>query len=321
MAAPDSPTPHWSGTGKLRGGRLAFGFSSRRCACWACGSLMSCSCRPPFIFPSSRPTCRPRWIFTAAFLARNRGGNAAGSSSNIFFPLVALSLTARPSLRATESIFRFRSTAKIICATPCCRRPGRVAADGACGQLGSRRRIALTPGCAGQRHRLRQRIRRSPLTAQRSVQGQISSAALDRLAHRRDSAGGRPAARRSGGDAGGPRLWQSLGRCSVSRRHGFLSHRRLCDGGHCRRAAGACVQPERTARDITTFLPFRRSARKCRRIINATPICATAPRVSAADLETILKRDPLQWYNFFPFWRQPAIESPPQTSPKLCPTP
>jgi predicted LPLAT superfamily acyltransferase len=26
----------------------------------------------------------------------------------------------------------------------------------------------------------------------------------------------------------------------------------------------------------------------------------------AADLATILQRDPLQWYNFFPFWHQPA---------------
>ena len=27
----------------------------------------------------------------------------------------------------------------------------------------------------------------------------------------------------------------------------------------------------------------------------------------ARDLETILKRDPLQWYNFYPFWDQPAV--------------
>jgi predicted LPLAT superfamily acyltransferase len=39
------------------------------------------------------------------------------------------------------------------------------------------------------------------------------------------------------------------------------------------------------------------------------------------DLETVLTRDPLQWYNFFPFWRQPAVEPTPPTSPKLCPTP
>jgi predicted LPLAT superfamily acyltransferase len=29
----------------------------------------------------------------------------------------------------------------------------------------------------------------------------------------------------------------------------------------------------------------------------------------AGDLETILKRDPLQWYNFFPFWEQPVSTS------------
>lgn len=39
------------------------------------------------------------------------------------------------------------------------------------------------------------------------------------------------------------------------------------------------------------------------------------------DLETILKRDPLQWYNFFPFWRQPEPAPPLQTSEKLCATP
>ena len=26
----------------------------------------------------------------------------------------------------------------------------------------------------------------------------------------------------------------------------------------------------------------------------------------ASDLETIVQRDPLQWYNFFPFWETPA---------------
>jgi predicted LPLAT superfamily acyltransferase len=41
----------------------------------------------------------------------------------------------------------------------------------------------------------------------------------------------------------------------------------------------------------------------------------------SGDLETVLKRDPLQWYNFFPFWRQPAAAPPPQTPAKLCPTP
>ncbi len=39
------------------------------------------------------------------------------------------------------------------------------------------------------------------------------------------------------------------------------------------------------------------------------------------DLETILKRDPLQWYNFFPFWRQPTAVAEPQSSPELCATP
>jgi predicted LPLAT superfamily acyltransferase len=41
----------------------------------------------------------------------------------------------------------------------------------------------------------------------------------------------------------------------------------------------------------------------------------------SSDLETILKRDPLQWYNFFPFWRQTETEPPLKTSAKLCPTP
>jgi predicted LPLAT superfamily acyltransferase len=38
----------------------------------------------------------------------------------------------------------------------------------------------------------------------------------------------------------------------------------------------------------------------------------------AADLATILQRDPLQWYNFFPFWDQPASQTQPQTSVKSC---
>jgi predicted LPLAT superfamily acyltransferase len=41
----------------------------------------------------------------------------------------------------------------------------------------------------------------------------------------------------------------------------------------------------------------------------------------SGDLETVLKRDPLQWYNFFPFWLQPETESPTHPSRKLCPTP
>lgn len=30
----------------------------------------------------------------------------------------------------------------------------------------------------------------------------------------------------------------------------------------------------------------------------------------AANLETIVKRDPLQWYNFFPFWDEPTVNRP-----------
>ena len=41
----------------------------------------------------------------------------------------------------------------------------------------------------------------------------------------------------------------------------------------------------------------------------------------AADLEAILRRDPLQWYNFFPFWREPAAQTQPQPGVKLCATP
>jgi len=41
----------------------------------------------------------------------------------------------------------------------------------------------------------------------------------------------------------------------------------------------------------------------------------------AADLATILQRDPLQWYNFFPFWRQPASQTQNQPGVKLCATP
>jgi predicted LPLAT superfamily acyltransferase len=41
----------------------------------------------------------------------------------------------------------------------------------------------------------------------------------------------------------------------------------------------------------------------------------------AADLEIILRRDPLQWYNFFPFWRKPAAQTQPQPGVKLCATP
>ena len=41
----------------------------------------------------------------------------------------------------------------------------------------------------------------------------------------------------------------------------------------------------------------------------------------AADLEIILRRDPLQWYNFFPFWLQPAAQTQPQPGVKICATP
>ena len=33
----------------------------------------------------------------------------------------------------------------------------------------------------------------------------------------------------------------------------------------------------------------------------------------AADLETIVRRDPLQWYNFFPFWEKPVTPAPSKT--------
>jgi predicted LPLAT superfamily acyltransferase len=42
----------------------------------------------------------------------------------------------------------------------------------------------------------------------------------------------------------------------------------------------------------------------------------------AADLETVLKRDPLQWYNFYPFWdRHPEVRRQPKPSTELCPSP
>jgi predicted LPLAT superfamily acyltransferase len=47
--------------------------------------------------------------------------------------------------------------------------------------------------------------------------------------------------------------------------------------------------------------------------------CATE---FSKNLETIIRRDPLQWYNFYPFWEQP--ESPAQPKPQLkteCPSP
>jgi len=41
----------------------------------------------------------------------------------------------------------------------------------------------------------------------------------------------------------------------------------------------------------------------------------------ARDLEIILKHDPLQWYNFFPFWDQPEPRTQPQRGTELCPSP
>lgn len=39
----------------------------------------------------------------------------------------------------------------------------------------------------------------------------------------------------------------------------------------------------------------------------------------AAELEKIVRRDPLQWYNFFPFWDDPAKAAPPATPATLPP--
>jgi predicted LPLAT superfamily acyltransferase len=48
--------------------------------------------------------------------------------------------------------------------------------------------------------------------------------------------------------------------------------------------------------------------------------CATQ---FAQNLETILKRDPLQWYNFYPFWEQPELPAQPRSKPGVqpCPSP
>jgi predicted LPLAT superfamily acyltransferase len=42
----------------------------------------------------------------------------------------------------------------------------------------------------------------------------------------------------------------------------------------------------------------------------------------ADDLESVLKRDPLQWYNFFPFWEESETPPPAETKskPALCPS-
>jgi predicted LPLAT superfamily acyltransferase len=43
----------------------------------------------------------------------------------------------------------------------------------------------------------------------------------------------------------------------------------------------------------------------------------------AKNLEMVLKRDPLQWYNFYPFWEQPELPAQPQPQLKTesCPSP
>lgn len=42
----------------------------------------------------------------------------------------------------------------------------------------------------------------------------------------------------------------------------------------------------------------------------------------AADLESVFRRDPFQWYNFFPFWEpdKPAVPPAPDAKPALCPS-
>jgi predicted LPLAT superfamily acyltransferase len=41
----------------------------------------------------------------------------------------------------------------------------------------------------------------------------------------------------------------------------------------------------------------------------------------ANDLESILKHDPLQWYNFYPFWEQAEAAAAPEAVGKLCTSP
>ena len=43
----------------------------------------------------------------------------------------------------------------------------------------------------------------------------------------------------------------------------------------------------------------------------------------AADLESVVRRDPLQWYNFYPFWEEPGPDDPksPLEAPKARPEP
>jgi hypothetical protein len=41
----------------------------------------------------------------------------------------------------------------------------------------------------------------------------------------------------------------------------------------------------------------------------------------AQDLETVLRRDPLQWYNFYPFWETDQTQPEPRTNGSLDPIP
>jgi predicted LPLAT superfamily acyltransferase len=42
----------------------------------------------------------------------------------------------------------------------------------------------------------------------------------------------------------------------------------------------------------------------------------------AKNLETIVRRDPLQWYNFYPFWEKPELPAQPEPQLKTeCPSP
>jgi predicted LPLAT superfamily acyltransferase len=40
----------------------------------------------------------------------------------------------------------------------------------------------------------------------------------------------------------------------------------------------------------------------------------------ASDLESVLKQDPLQWYNFYPFWEETTPPVVPPAKPTLCPS-
>ena len=143
---------------------------------------------------------------------------------------------------------------------------------------------------------------RSLLTA--GFQVKVSSAAADRLADRRDS--------RSWPRCGAAKLWRCLGTALTAarpRRSRFsaarlLSHRRVCDGGDCWRAAHPFFNLREPGGHYRFFgFPARhprKPARKSRNVYLRD--CAAE---FARDLESIVKRDPLQWYNFFPFWNAP----------------